>query len=1008
MSATQQFLTRVVAWPGGQPGYVNIHWTLYDKNDPAKQFWSGVPSTTLQKFIDTVNWGLNKKNVIKDIYYCLSTQEKATKNRAGRAKPLRHHTNVTAVKALWLDVDVKDPPKGYATLEDAVAAVVTFCKDASLPTPTALVASGGGLHVYWISDKPLTEIEWRPYAEGLKALALKHNLRCDAGVTSDIVRILRVPGTLNHKTNPPKPVKLLHLEPADYDFAASLALLPTIAPHVTASITADTVDMGALRGQRPAFGKLDDSLDDGLGYDDTLLDPVGIFKGCPWLANALKTGGKDYAQPEWNLTTLAATFMEDGNAIAHAMGRLHPGYSRGSTDSLWDRKLKERDGRGLGWPSCGAIQSAGSAHCKTCPHFGKIKSPLSLAVPLVAHAAQQTQPKTNAPVVFDLPRGYGFDQDGYIGVVVVQKDKDDSPVQPLIPLFRCKWTKEPYMQKTPTGIVFRVSTDKGSDTEVMLKLTDITNSAELSSSLSDQDVLFSPKYIGAIQEFFVSFMQKLQEAAASIQARPFGWYQKDGVGPRTGFIYGGHIFHSDKSVSSAGVGDSNLRKQYLPTGTSTAWHKAAALFCGRNRPDLEIICAASFAAPLMTLTGQNCVTLSVWGESGGGKTTALSTGLAVWGHPKLSKEVQQSTARSIVKRMEEIRNLPLYWDEIFDPSIQAHVFKVLFSSTEGVGASRLNVNAETKPRGLWNTLMTICSNHSFIDYIESVQKTTDAGVLRTFEYEIKKMQPGGTGTPTHEATRLVADLESNFGHMGLRYARVLGSDPEGMLKLVTHVQNELDARLKPLQPERFWTVVMACIIVGAQLANAIGANFSEKEIKDFLIKQFYENRRRQKDNSTVGGTAIHTEEVLTQFFKAYMGESLYTDKFPAPGKVLKNSVKPLWWPDARFPRGIQVQYCVDSRVIRFSRPEFYSFLETKKTMKRPIVNGLVDHFNMKSMFVKLGAGTQYGSGQEHVFQIDVKPGSALEELLDAHASYTQPVAVMPAAQPDTSQQGPQQ
>ena len=93
---------------------------------------------------------------------------------------------------------------------------------AMLPPPTALVCSGGGWHVYWITDKALTEAEWRPYAEGLWALAQKHGLRADAGVTTDSVRVLRIPGTFNMKAAEPRLVKLVALAPADYDFESSL------------------------------------------------------------------------------------------------------------------------------------------------------------------------------------------------------------------------------------------------------------------------------------------------------------------------------------------------------------------------------------------------------------------------------------------------------------------------------------------------------------------------------------------------------------------------------------------------------------------------------------------------------------------------------------------------------------------------------------------------------------------------------------------------------------------
>ena len=43
-----------------------------------------------------------------------------------------------SLKAICLDLDVKDPPHGYATLPEALLAVPKFVHDAGLPPPSAL------------------------------------------------------------------------------------------------------------------------------------------------------------------------------------------------------------------------------------------------------------------------------------------------------------------------------------------------------------------------------------------------------------------------------------------------------------------------------------------------------------------------------------------------------------------------------------------------------------------------------------------------------------------------------------------------------------------------------------------------------------------------------------------------------------------------------------------------------------------------------------------------------
>jgi hypothetical protein len=211
-----EFLARVVPWPDSDDatGYVNLHWTML--GDDGKLIWPGKPCRCVDEFMRLTRWALTRPST-RDVYFCLSLQSETRTNKRGRVVAARLQKNAIALKAIWLDIDVKEPPKGYATVQEAWAALKEFYKAVGLPTPSALVASGGGLHVYWISKRALTPEQWQTLAVGLKNAALKHGLRCDACCTVDSARILRVPGTWNCKTEPRRPVQLLLLG-QDYDF----------------------------------------------------------------------------------------------------------------------------------------------------------------------------------------------------------------------------------------------------------------------------------------------------------------------------------------------------------------------------------------------------------------------------------------------------------------------------------------------------------------------------------------------------------------------------------------------------------------------------------------------------------------------------------------------------------------------------------------------------------------------------------------------------------------------
>jgi hypothetical protein len=270
---TQEFMERVVAWPGpGEPGYVNLHWFSPKINSRrGKRYFNGDAYKDVQSFMAGVQNCLANPAYHQDIYYCLSTQSDTKTLPGDRVIAARAVPNAIWFKSIWLDIDVEpNKEKKYHTKEEALEAFDAFRIAANLPAPSAMVFSGGGIHVYWISDRRLAVHEWRPYAEGLKALAIKHTLKCDAGITTDGIGVLRVPGTFNWKKDQPRPVTLEHLG-SDYDFAtdlAQVAIHPDQTP-VTAAVT--------FEGSNPpakAFGVLDagNNLSAGM-KDDRPLDP---------------------------------------------------------------------------------------------------------------------------------------------------------------------------------------------------------------------------------------------------------------------------------------------------------------------------------------------------------------------------------------------------------------------------------------------------------------------------------------------------------------------------------------------------------------------------------------------------------------------------------------------------------------------------------------------------------------------------------------------------------------
>jgi hypothetical protein len=371
------FFSRVVPWPenpkdGGASGYVNLHWTI--PQAVGKPRMAGKPVRTVVEFLRLAQWILRQPEP-GDVYFCLSLQRTCARNAKGGLKAVRSADNALAFKAVWVDLDVKEG--GYATIEEAVAALQAFMDRYQLPVPGAAVISGSGLHVYWISKRALSVDEWRSYAEGLKAAVLEFGLHCDVACSVNAAQLLRVPGTLNFKTNPPKPVFLSPLWGDDLDFATDLKMLVGLVPP-------GSKDKKTKKSKPTEKADEFKHLDPGKGLGEGIYPPLPVdplLRECGFVREAYETGGKNFDNHLWNLTNLIAVFLEGGEKLIHQFSKGHKDYTEEETSKEWERKNREHEEKGVGWPSCKAIAKSGCKSCEQCAHFEKGKSPLNLALP---------------------------------------------------------------------------------------------------------------------------------------------------------------------------------------------------------------------------------------------------------------------------------------------------------------------------------------------------------------------------------------------------------------------------------------------------------------------------------------------------------------------------------------------------------------------------------------------------------------------------------------------------
>jgi hypothetical protein len=132
--------------------------------------------------------------------------------------------NVIGIPGLWMDFDVKGGNHKNQKLPDSIDECLEFLKTLNHP-PSVIVASGGGLHAYWLFDKILY---FKNDEERDKIRNLSKNfqqsiiLKAAANGwgfddTSDLARLLRIPGTFNYKNiKNPKNVEIIKINDQKY------------------------------------------------------------------------------------------------------------------------------------------------------------------------------------------------------------------------------------------------------------------------------------------------------------------------------------------------------------------------------------------------------------------------------------------------------------------------------------------------------------------------------------------------------------------------------------------------------------------------------------------------------------------------------------------------------------------------------------------------------------------------------------------------------------------------
>ena len=620
--------------------------------------------------------------------------------------------DILGVTALYADIDIKGDAHAQTSLPSSVDEAIDFLHGLKIK-PSIIVNSGNGIHGYWLLDKPfIIETEddrkhisaiFKGFGKYVNSEAKKRGWKIDS--VYDLARILRVPGTINHKLGTGAKGEVIEHSDNRHNISD---FMPFIHSHEGAS----TISKNAQSVEK-VVGK------------------CAFIKYC-------KDNAEHLPEPLWHaMITNLAPLKNSSNAI-HEFSRGYPKYSFDETERKIQRAIQENKPH-----TCEFIRENLNFDCgKNCP----VKAPIVYGLPSFEEriseiissdkiSADEILSKENLKLCawakLNLPSEYARLKSKLKGKVNLRdfekavrfeskkKDENDSQGN-LTPLD----LKGMSLNGAVVPLGWKVSMKQGiqkvvrgtnSDellvvcicpiviTKRLENFDDGTEKIELSffrdgywkrlvaprSSIfnrtsiikyADSGLPVSSKNAADI----VAYLSDYENANLNViplvkSISRVGWLDSSSFFP--------YIKNKDIIFESEHKEAMRIAESMTPTGSFETWLKSAKLL----RANLfgRFLLASSFASPMLEVLRHRVFFVHVWHDSKSGKTAAIKMAISVWGDPARLMGSFNATNVGLERMACILKHIPFAIDELqVLNSRKLSVENIIYSLANGFGRLR--------------------------------------------------------------------------------------------------------------------------------------------------------------------------------------------------------------------------------------------------------------------------------------------------------------------------------
>jgi len=882
-----------------------------------------------------------------ETYYGLATFDDSGNRKA---------ENTLEMGSLFLDLDCGEG-KDYPDQSSALIALRKFVKEQKLPRPL-LVSSGYGIHVYWPLSEPVSTDEWKPVAKALKALCRNNDLFIDPSVPADAARVLRLPGTHNHKFGAKVRVEVLGTGAFDtkpLSFYADLfgAEAPVTSSNglfgTLMSAEDDPVMQRLMQSRTASFKKI--------------MQLTAAGRGCAQLEQiVVDQAGTE--EPLWRAGLSIAKHCEEGAKAAHRISCKHPKYDKDETDD----KLATIKGP----YTCESFNDLRPGVCETCPLWSKIKSPIVLGHDIKEAEEEETETGEPAVVYKDgvpkLPRGYVR---GRTGVYKVQIAEDGTKEKILVYMHDFYYTSRVVDPELGECIVARLHLPRDGVRDFTVPLVAATSKEELRKVLSKHGMTVGSKQWEMVMGYTQAWIEKLQEEDSADTARTqFGWTDDE----FTSYAIG------DREITATGIEynppsskTAFMFPAFKKKGTLEGWKAQAEFY---NRVGLEpyqfVVCQA-LAAPLMRFTPVKAAIFDFYSDgSGHGKSTTQRFALTAYGDPDELIVGPKDTFNARMNRMELMKDVNVQYDEFTEyPAMETS--DLIYGITDGRQKARMAGGSnEERHRGQpWANTVTASSNHSMLAKVYSVKGKPDAEVQRVLRYHV---QPYNF-TEKSETDVFAKEVGEHRGHAIEVFVQAVIQRREEVKHLIESMQRKLDKDCGLTMANRFWSVQGAVTLSALVLAKDLGLlTYDVRTLYQWVVDLIVENKKGYVE------AAPKIDSILTEFITEHYGEVLWIRGDEAGIGANNNGLDNLVVPEM-LPRGkLAARYETDTKMLFIVLRPFKLWCSKRRFNFDSILVEATKSFKAQKKRVRISRGTKMNLPPVDAIEIPCE-GLGIEDII---------------------------